>query len=127
MSQRSSIPYVFVAIILSAGVAVAAFSALIVVGMGFCGGDGGSPYAAPLSPRGQACGVADALMPILAIASIVITFVGGVACARSRRAAIALVAAAVSVGVLLAPVAILSALSPNCAGGESTSIGCDSY
>jgi hypothetical protein len=113
--------------VLSAGVAVAALFSLALVFV-MCDGDGGSPYAAPLSPRGAACNGVGPLLTLLAcLAAVGVTIVGSAWGAHLRRLRWTFVGAAVGLALAGAPLGIMSALSPNCADPNSTATGCESY
>ena len=101
----------------SAAIVVALFLGAFVVGANTtfvaCGGDGGSPYAAPASPRGEYC---DAELSAISIgAGLVIAIIGSIVAAMRRRWW-PLVGSAIAAAVLIgSPLALGSALSKECA------------
>jgi hypothetical protein len=90
--------------------------AFIVIGMGPCGGDGGSPYAAPDSPRGRLCHEG---IGWIALLGPFVAFVAGAVVAALRRSSAALVAGLVaSVAVLVGPIVVVEALPNTCKGDD---------
>jgi hypothetical protein len=103
--------------------AVAAFFELVVLGLGTCGGDGGSPYAAHDSPQGHVCDVLDhgglALVSGLEIAALVAAAIVIVLWARRRaRTRVAVVCAVAAALLPLAAAAALSAPPDNCSARD---------
>lgn len=103
--------------------------AAVVVGLGYCGGDGGQPYAAPASPRGKLCNgdAGSALLGVGLLGGPVVALAGGLLAATRRRWKPFLIGVGLAAALILAPLAILLAASPTCAHGRSGSVGCDSY
>ena len=102
---------------------VAAFFELVVLGLGSCGGDGGSPYAARDSPQGQVCDFLDhgglTLVTGLEIAALVAAAVVIGLWARQRARARVAVACAVAAAFLpLGALAALSAPADNCSARD---------
>ena len=103
---------------------VAAFFELLALGLGSCGGDGGSPYAARDSPQGHVCefldnggmiGVIGLEVGALVAAAVVIAL-----WARGRARTRVAVAWAVSAAFLpLAGLWALSAPSNNCSAADA--------
>jgi hypothetical protein len=95
---------------------VGGYLAFVVIGMGPCGGDGGSPYAAPDSPRGRLC---DRGIGWIAFVGPVVAFAAGAVVASLRRSSAALVAGAVAaVAVIVAPIVVVEALPNTCKGDD---------
>jgi hypothetical protein len=93
-----------------------------------CDGDGGSPYAAPVSPRGAACnGLGPPLTLLACLAAVAAAIVGSAWGAHLRRVRWTFLGAVVGLVLAGAPLGIMSALSPNCADPNSTATGCESY
>ena len=88
------------------------FSAAVMGGV-TCSGDGGSPYAAPDSPRGRFCEAGGASIPLWG-PLIALLVGGGLALSRGRRSL--LTAAFVAAFALaLSPYFLANALSKDCA------------
>jgi hypothetical protein len=113
-SMRSRTATAVAAIIGMLAVAVVTvFVELLAMGLGTCGGDGGSPYAAHDSAQGQVCDVLDrggmALVVAVEIAALVAA--GVVIALWARRRAGGRLAVACAVAAALLPLAGLWALS----------------
>ncbi|HEX6713256.1 MAG TPA: hypothetical protein VF066_07720 [Thermoleophilaceae bacterium] len=83
------------------------------VGFGPCGGDGGLPYAAPASPRGQACSLTGGVVlwvPITLLALSWLPFLSA-----RPRVWITIAAALVPLAIIV----LLGSLSPDCASGST--------
>jgi hypothetical protein len=101
-----------------------AFFSGAVTGISTCGGDGGSPYAAPASPRGQYC---DSHMAAISIVGGLVLGVIGCTVATSRRRWWPLIASAITAALLIAsPLVLGSALSKECAD-EPPSMTADEF
>lgn len=103
-------------------VAAAAGSWVVGVIVGFsCDGDGGSPYAAPASPRGQLCSAIDhpAIFVLIILLPLVPALVMGWHAIRRGRPRLALVGFAVAVGLAGGILAVDAVLPAHC--GESSS------
>jgi hypothetical protein len=107
------------------------FAALVTffwTGMGWCGGDGGSPYAAPASPRGEYCAAIDdgGTLFFVAVAVFFALLVVGLFLVRTHpRIVVAL--ATVAIGLLAAHIVTVSALSPRCTPDDPGLPGCAHY
>jgi hypothetical protein len=89
-----------------------------------CGGDGGSPYAAPASPRGQYC---DAHLPLISILGGLALALAGSIVAFRRRLWWPLVASAIAGALLIAsPLMLGAALSKGC-GDKRESMTADEF
>jgi hypothetical protein len=128
MSSKSHVAgYAALGFILTVVVAIAAYAACVLVFL-MCDGDGGSPYAAALSPRGQACnGVGPLLTGLACLAAVAVTVVGGAWGAHLRRVRWTILGAVAGLALAGTPLGVMTALSPNCSAPDSTAIGCDSY
>jgi hypothetical protein len=135
-----------VAVAMLAVTAVTVFVELLAMGLGACGGEGGSPYAAHDSAQGHVCDVLDrggmALVMAVEIAALVAAGVVIALWARRRAGGRLAVACAVAASLLpLVALWALSAPSDGCskadqaayqtwldreAGGEPPA-DCDSY
>jgi hypothetical protein len=83
-----------------------------------CGGDGGSPYAAPASPRGQYC---DSGLPAISVGGGLVLAVIGCVVAATRQRWWLLLASAITAALLIAsPVTLGTALSKECADESSS-------
>jgi hypothetical protein len=92
------------------------FAGMQVMGLVSCGGDGGSPYAAPASPRGKFCDAAESVPlwgPMTAF------LLGLWAAGRARRIVYVIVGVVVAVGLAVGPPLVAGLLSKECAAGES--------
>ena len=126
---------------------VTVFFELLALGLGACGGEGGSPYAAHDSAQGHVCDFLDrggmALVTAVQIAALVAAGVALVLWARRRVSGRLAVVCAVAAALLpLAGLAALSAPRDGCsnadqaayqawldrgASGEDPPADCDSY
>jgi hypothetical protein len=112
----------------AAMILLALLAGAVVVGVGTtmvtCGGDGGSPYAAPASPRGQYC---DAGLPLISIlGGLALALLGCIVACRRRRWG-PLVASAIAGTLLIAsPLMFGSALSKEC-GDKPESMTADQF
>jgi hypothetical protein len=89
-----------------------------------CGGDGGSPYAAPASPRGQYC---DSGLPAFGVGGGLVLAVIGCAVAAKRRRWWPLLASVITAAILItSPLTLGSALSKECAD-EPPSMTADEF
>ena len=111
--------------------------ALGVTGLGPCGGDGGSPYAAPASPAGRYCTAWDRyfdsgepgelttalvwLWPIAALAAV------GAAGAWKRRTRLLLVVAVLALLVPVVHVVLAFSLNNRCSPDDRTISACQHY
>jgi hypothetical protein len=103
--------------------AVTAFFELLAIGLGSCGGDGGSPYAARDSAQGQVCEFLDrggmTLVMAVEIAALVAAAVVLALWARGRLAGRLAVACAVAASLLpLAGLWAVSAPSDGCSKAD---------
>ena len=87
-------------------------------GIGICGGDGGSPYAAPASPRGKYC--ESGLPWISLLVGLALPVAGGVAVAVRHRWLPLVMCAVVGTVLVLSPLVVGSALSKECADAPKT-------
>jgi hypothetical protein len=116
---------------------IAAAFALTVAGLGPCGGDGGSPFAAPASPAGRYCDAVDSylesgepgelttalvyLWPVLVLMCIGALGVWR----RSRRLLLAV--AALATTILAVHVGLALSLPDRCSSDDETRAGCGHY
>jgi hypothetical protein len=103
--------------------AVTVFFEMLVLGLGTCGGDGGSPYAAADSPQGHVCDVLDrgglTVVAGLELAALVAAGVVIGLCAWRRAGARLAVASAIVAALLpLAGLFALSAPSDQCSKAD---------
>jgi hypothetical protein len=96
---------------------IAMYFAALATGLGVCGGDGGSPYAAPASPRGRFCD-SGATSLILWGPPLVLLIGVPIAVSRGSRAILAL-AFAIAVAVAFAPLVVAGSLSKECGAAPS--------
>lgn len=102
---------------------VTVFFELLALGLGSCGGDGGSPYAARDSAQGQVCDALDrggwTVVAALEVAALIAAAVVVALWARRRVSARLAVACAVAAAFLpLMGLAALSAPSDNCSKAD---------
>jgi hypothetical protein len=147
-STRARIATAVAAVIGMLAVAtVAAFFELLVLGLGTCGGDGGSPYAARDSAQGHVCDFLDrgGMTLVMAVEIAALVAAGVVLALWARRRVGGRLAVACAVAAALVPLAglwALSAPSDSCsradqaayqawldrgASGERPPADCDSY
>ena len=114
-----------------------AFFSLALTALGPCGGDGGSPYAAPASPAGRYCEsvsayfeagepseVTTALLYLWPVAALLAIGGWGVWTGRARTLA---VVAALASAVLVVHVVLSFSLRDRCAPDDPTAPGCAHY
>jgi hypothetical protein len=120
--QRAPIGAVVVTGVL---LAVALFAGALVVWLsltvGDCGGDGGSPYAAPASPRGRYCESGGPELSLVVGAALPV--IGAVLAAVRGRWLPLVVAAVAAVVLLVSPLVIASALPRECADEPDSMTG----
>jgi hypothetical protein len=116
---------------------VAALFALTFTGLGPCGGDGGSPYAAPASPAGRYCDAADSyfesgepgelttalvyLSPVGALIAL-----GAIGVGRRSRSLL-LAGAALATAILVVHVGLAFSLRGRCVPDAESRPGCQHY
>lgn len=126
-SKRHVAGYAVLGVIATVVVSIAAYAAFALVFL-MCDGDGGSPYAAPLSPRGQACnGLGPLLTGLSCLAAVAVTIAGGAWGGRLRRVRWTILGAVAGLALAGTPLGVMSALSPNCSDPSSSAVGCESY
>jgi hypothetical protein len=116
---------------------VVAFIALGVAGLGPCGGDGGSPYAAPASPAGRYCEAWDAyfdsgepgelttaLVWLWPVALLILIGVFGV---WKRQTRMLVAVAVIAVLIPIAHVTLAHALDNRCHPDDESIPGCGHY
>jgi hypothetical protein len=90
-----------------------------------CGGDGGSPYAAPASPRGQYC---DAGIPRISIGGgLLLAVAGSAVAARRRRWWPVIVCGFAAAALIASPATFGVRLSGECADEPQSPIGDELY
>ncbi len=91
------------------------FTATLLWG-GLCGGDGGSPYAAPASPRGKACAYGPHFFSLFG-PGLVLAAGLPIATVRRSRAGV-FVVLAIALAMAIIPLGIVGALPGECAGDD---------
>lgn len=114
--RRSGV--VLVTVLVLVGLCAVAFYVAAATGIGICGGDGGSRYAAPASPRGKYC--ESGLPWISLLVGLALPVAGGVVAAVHRRWLALVVCAVVGTVLVLSPLVVGSALSKECADAPKT-------
>jgi hypothetical protein len=95
-------------------VTVVAFFSLIFLNLETCGGDGGLPYAAPASPRGEFCSYGGQFAPMLA--PLVALVVGSAVANAFRRRSYLVITLLLALFLAIAPHLLANRLSKECAG-----------
>jgi hypothetical protein len=116
-----------VGVLLLAAIGFASFCVYLIVGLGVCGGDGGSPYSAPASVAGHFCGGPLAALWVFWMLVPAVAVVAGTIAAIVRGAWRPLGITAVAAVAALALGAIPLALPQNCADGRGDSYDCMTY
>jgi hypothetical protein len=103
---------------------VAAFFELLALGLGSCGGDGGSPYAARDSPQGHVCDLLDhgGMIGVIGLEIVALVAAAVVIGLWARGRARTRVAVAWAVAAAFLPLAglwALSAPSNNCSAADA--------
>jgi hypothetical protein len=111
-----------------AAAVVTVFFELLAMGLGTCGGDGGSPYAAHDSAQGRVCDVLDhgALTAVAALelaALVAAAVVIGLWAARRVRGRLAAVVAVAGALLPLGALIALSAPTDNCSKADQAAYG----
>lgn len=101
-----------------------------IVGALACSGDGGEPYAAPASPLGHYCNGVDTVgrhwYALWIFAPLIVTLVGVVALAFSRRR-LALAIGAIALIATLLHAGLSLALPATCSPDDESAPGCSHY
>jgi hypothetical protein len=105
---------------------------LVGIGLGPCGGDGGSPYAAPASPRGSFCEHGGLVVPLWTVplwAPFIGLVAGLVAAQRTRHRTYLATGIVAAMMIAAAPVVISLVLPARCASDDPrvNSAACDHY
>jgi hypothetical protein len=108
---------------MTVAVCAGAWLVWVILTLGDCGGDGGSPYAAPASPRGRYCESGGPELSL--IVGAVLPVAGAVLAAVRRRWLPLVVAAVAGVALVVSPVVIASALPRECADEPDSMTGAE--